>query len=66
MRKSREAAAESRRNIVETAAKLLRERGLGVGLADIMAAAGLNSWRLLPPFRVEGGAGRGGPAAGSR
>lgn len=41
MRKSREAAAESRRNIVETAAKLLRERGLGVGLADIMAAAGL-------------------------
>jgi TetR/AcrR family transcriptional repressor of nem operon len=41
MRKTREAAAESRRNIVETAAKLLRERGLGVGLADIMAAAGL-------------------------
>jgi TetR/AcrR family transcriptional repressor of nem operon len=41
MRKTREAAAESRRNIVQTAAKLLRERGLGVGLADIMAAAGL-------------------------
>jgi TetR/AcrR family transcriptional repressor of nem operon len=41
MRKTREATAESRRNIVETAAKLLRERGLGVGLADIMAAAGL-------------------------
>lgn len=41
MRKSREAAAESRRTIIDTAAKLLRERGLGVGLADIMAAAGM-------------------------
>lgn len=41
MRKSREAAAESRRTIVETAAKLFRERGLGVGLADVMAAAGM-------------------------
>lgn len=41
MRKSREAAAESRRAIVETAAALLRERGLGVGLAEIMAAAGM-------------------------
>jgi TetR/AcrR family transcriptional repressor of nem operon len=41
MRKSREEAAESRRAIVEAASALFRERGLGVGLADVMAAAGM-------------------------
>jgi TetR/AcrR family transcriptional regulator, transcriptional repressor for nem operon len=42
MRVSREKFAESRKRIVEAAATLFREKGFdGVGLADIMKAAGL-------------------------
>ena len=42
MRRSREEAAETRRRIVTTAAGLIRERGTqGIGVADLMAAAGL-------------------------
>jgi TetR/AcrR family transcriptional regulator, transcriptional repressor for nem operon len=41
MRKSREEAAQSRKTIVEAASALFRARGLGVGLADVMAAAGM-------------------------
>lgn len=42
MRRTREATAESRQSIVTNASRLFRERGFdGVGVADIMAAAGL-------------------------
>lgn len=42
MKVSREQAAENRRRIVETAARLFRERGLdGVGVAELMKQAGL-------------------------
>lgn len=42
MRKSKEATAESRRRIVQEAARLYREKGFeGVGVADIMQAAGM-------------------------
>ena len=42
MRVSREQAAENRERIVETAARLFRERGFeGIGVADLMKAAGL-------------------------
>lgn len=42
MRVSRERAAENRERIVDTAAKLFRERGFdGIGVADLMKAAGL-------------------------
>jgi TetR/AcrR family transcriptional repressor of nem operon len=42
MRVSREQAAENRERIVETAARLFRERGLdGIGVADLMKSAGL-------------------------
>jgi TetR/AcrR family transcriptional regulator, transcriptional repressor for nem operon len=42
MRRSKQATAESRRTIVETASKLFRARGLeGVGVADLMQAAGM-------------------------
>src|SRR5215467_14044113 len=42
MRVSREKFAESRNRILEAAATLFREKGFdGVGLADIMRAAGL-------------------------
>ena len=42
MRVSREKALENREQILETAARLLREHGFdGVGVADIMKAAGL-------------------------
>ena len=42
MRVSREKFAESRKRILEAAATLFREKGFdGVGLADIMKAAGL-------------------------
>ncbi len=42
MRKSKEAAAESRRRIVETASRMLRERGTeGASVADVMHAAGM-------------------------
>lgn len=42
MRVSREKALENREQVIETAARLLRERGFdGIGVADIMKAAGL-------------------------
>src|SRR3954462_4017135 len=42
MKVSREQAAQSRERIVETAARLFRERGFeGVGVADLMKEAGL-------------------------
>lgn len=42
MRRSKAATAESRRTITETASRLFRARGLeGVGVADIMQAAGM-------------------------
>jgi TetR/AcrR family transcriptional regulator, transcriptional repressor for nem operon len=42
MRVSREKAQENREQVIETAARLLRERGFdGIGVADIMKAAGL-------------------------
>ncbi len=42
MKVSREQAAENRERIVDTAAKLFRERGFdGIGVADLMKAAGL-------------------------
>jgi len=42
MKVSREAAAETRRRIVDTAGKLFREKGFdGIGVADIMKQAGL-------------------------
>jgi len=42
MKVSREQAAENRERIVQVAAKLFRERGFdGVGVADLMKAAGL-------------------------
>ena len=67
MKVSREQAAENRERIVQVAAKLFRERGFdGIGVADLMKAAGLNSRRFLRPFRVKGGSGSGGqrPRAG--
>ncbi len=42
MKVSREQAAENRTRIIETAARLFRERGVdGIGVADLMKAAGL-------------------------
>lgn len=42
MRVSREQAAENRKRVVETAGRLFRERGFdGIGVADLMKAAGL-------------------------
>jgi TetR/AcrR family transcriptional repressor of nem operon len=42
MRRSREATAESRRTIVDTASRLFRAHGLaGVGVADVMVASGM-------------------------
>jgi len=42
MRVSREQAAENREKIIHTAAKLFREKGFdGIGVADLMKAAGL-------------------------
>lgn len=42
MRVSREKALESREQVIDTAARLLRERGFdGIGVADIMKAAGM-------------------------
>ncbi|WP_374445274.1 TetR family transcriptional regulator [Stella sp.] len=52
MRVTREQAAENRRRIVEAAARLFRERGFsGVGVAEIMAAAGLTHGGFYGHFR---------------
>ena len=42
MKNTKEQAAENRRGLVETAARLFREKGMdGVGVAEISKAAGL-------------------------
>jgi TetR/AcrR family transcriptional regulator, transcriptional repressor for nem operon len=44
MRKSREATAQSKANIVSAAAKMVRERGVeSTGIADVMEAAGMTN-----------------------
>lgn len=52
MRVSREQAAENRRRIVKTAGKLFREKGYdGIGVADLMKAAGLTHGGFYGHFR---------------
>jgi TetR/AcrR family transcriptional repressor of nem operon len=52
MRKSKEATAESRQRILTEAARLYRERGFdGVGVADIMEAAGMTHGGFYRHFR---------------
>ncbi|KFG98154.1 hypothetical protein GQ56_0105760 [Burkholderia paludis] len=47
MSKSREEASQTRKRIVETAARELREKSVaGAGIADIMSAAGLTAGRF--------------------
>ena len=42
MKVTREQAAENRQRVVETAARLFREKGFdGIGVADLMKTAGL-------------------------
>lgn len=49
---SREQAAENRRRIVEVAGRLFRERGFdGIGVADLMKAAGLTHGGFYGHFR---------------
>jgi TetR/AcrR family transcriptional repressor of nem operon len=51
MRVSREKALENREQIIETAARLLRKHGFdGIGVADIMKAAGLTHGGLYRNF----------------
>lgn len=51
MRVSREKALENRERIVETAARLLRQHGFdGIGVADMMNAAGLTHGGLYSNF----------------
>src|SRR5258706_14641643 len=51
MRKSREETEATRARIVTTAARLLQERGLdGIGVADLMAAAGLTHGAFYAHF----------------
>lgn len=52
MRVSREKAAENRARIVETAGRLFREKGYdGIGVADLMKAAGLTHGGFYGHFR---------------
>lgn len=52
MKVSREQAAENREKILDTAAKLFRERGFdGIGLADLMKAAGLTHGGFYGHFK---------------
>jgi len=62
MKVSRAQVAENRKRILEAAARLFRERGIGgVNVAEIMDAAGLNPWGVLWLFRIQGRlGGRGG------
>ena len=56
MRVSKEKAADNRRRIVESAARLFRERGLaGVGVDELAAAAGLSYGGLYSQFRSKDG-----------
>ena len=61
MKVSREQVALNRERIVETAARLFREKGYdGIGVADLMKSAGLTHGGFLWPFRLQGRlAGRG-------
>jgi len=52
MRVTRAQAEENRRTVIETAARLFRERGFdGIGLADLMGAAGLTHGGFYKQFR---------------
>lgn len=52
MKVSREKAAQNRADLVETAARLIRERGIdGVGVAEIGKAAGLTHGALYAHFK---------------
>lgn len=52
MRVTREKVAEHRRTILETAARMFRERGVGdVGVAEIMQASGLTHGAFYGHFR---------------
>jgi TetR/AcrR family transcriptional repressor of nem operon len=52
MKVSRAQAEENRRTVVETAGKLFREHGVkGVGLADLMGAAGLTHGGFYKQFK---------------
>lgn len=52
MKVSREQAEENRRKVVDTAATLFRERGIdGIGIADLMKAAGLTHGGFYRQFR---------------
>lgn len=56
MRVSKEKAADNRRRIVESAARLFRERGLtGVGVDELAAAAGLSYGGLYSQFGSKDG-----------
>ena len=53
-----ERAAENRDRIIEVAGRLFRERGLdGIGVANLMKAAGLTHGGFYWPLRVQRGAG---------
>ena len=48
----------TRQRIIETAAARFRKDGVAAtGIAGLMADAGLTHWRLLCPFRLQGGVG---------
>ncbi|RAI44038.1 TetR/AcrR family transcriptional regulator [Rhodoplanes roseus] len=52
MRVSREQAEKNRRHVVEVASRLFRERGFdGIGIADLMKAAGLTQGAFYGQFR---------------
>ena len=52
MRKSREEAAETRKRIVQAAARQFREKGIAVtGLAELMKAAGLTHGGFYRHFK---------------
>ncbi|WP_119681266.1 TetR/AcrR family transcriptional regulator [Indioceanicola profundi] len=52
MRVSREQATENRKRIVDTASRLFRERGFdGIGVADLMKAAGMTHGGFYKQFR---------------
>jgi TetR/AcrR family transcriptional repressor of nem operon len=52
MKVSREQAAENRERVIEVASRLFREHGLdGIGIADVMKAAGLTHGGFYGQFR---------------
>ena len=51
MKVSREQAAENRERVLQTAARLFREKGVdGVGVAELMQAAGLTHGAFYGQF----------------